>query len=232
MNCLPNTSRLNLDLNLPAPESSEYHDSTLSDLQPISATSDLAAFTHRANTSTATDPRRPSTTSDYVQRSGEHNSTALTQGHLEPSEPKQKFIPVPPEYWHDNEDEHTRISLEALRQRKYNRKLVPIPPKFRLNNEDEHTRISPCALRQRKRRNKRVSVPPEYWRGNENEHTQISPVALLKRMRSRDLIPVPPEYWRGNENEHTRISSNALALRKYKKLKSAALSRENPHAPH
>ncbi|MEJ2756625.1 MAG: hypothetical protein P8104_12565, partial [Gammaproteobacteria bacterium] len=33
-----------------------------------------------------------------------------------------------------------------------------------------------------------------------------------------------------NENEHTRISPNALALRKYKKLKAAALSDEKPHA--
>ncbi|MEJ2755370.1 MAG: hypothetical protein P8104_05930, partial [Gammaproteobacteria bacterium] len=63
-------------------------------------------------------------------------------------------------------------------------------------------------------------------------HTRISLGTLLKRKRFKEFVPVPPEYWRGNENEHTRISSNALALRKYKKLKSAALSDEKPHASH
>ncbi|MEJ2743935.1 MAG: hypothetical protein P8176_16070 [Gammaproteobacteria bacterium] len=145
---------------------------SFSDLQPITNVTEYTACLYRAETSNITDLRIPSSTSGEVQLSGEHNSTALTQGHLEQKKTKQKLIPVPPEYRFHNEDEHTRIRSSALLKRKRDMKRVPVPLEYRLRNEDEHTRISLNALTLRKRNRKPIPVPPEYRFHNENEHTR------------------------------------------------------------
>ena len=232
MSNLLNTSILNLDLNLPAPESSQYHDSPLSNLQPISTPSDLAAYIHRAGTSTTADLRSPGATSGKVQLSSEQNRTALAQERLKPSKNKQKLVPVPPKYRLLHEDGNTRIKANTLSKRRYGNQLVPVPPEYWCGNEDEHTRIRIDTLRKRKRSRELVPVPLACRRDNENEHTRIKLDTLSKRKLCRELVPVPPEYWRDNEDEQTQISLNALKKRKHRKLKSAALSSEKPHAPH
>ncbi|MEJ2681504.1 MAG: hypothetical protein P8144_08525, partial [Gammaproteobacteria bacterium] len=233
MNNRINASNWNQGLHQAAHENQKSFIISFSEQHPISnLTESLAYPYHRVETSASADLRNPRTTSGKVQLSGEHNSAALAQGHLGPREPKQKLVPVPPECRRDNEDEHTRISPNALKKRKRSRKLVLIPPEFRHNNEDEHTRISLDALYKRKRIRKLVPVPPEFRRGNEDEHTRISPNALVLRRINWELVPVPMEHRRYNEGDHTLIRVSNLALRKRKKLKSAALSGEKPHAPH
>ncbi|MEJ2756627.1 MAG: hypothetical protein P8104_12575, partial [Gammaproteobacteria bacterium] len=134
-----------------AHESQANIPNSFSELRPISdLTESLAYPYHRVNTSATADIRSPSTTSGEVQRSGEHNSAALAQGHLKPSKSKQKLVSIPPEYRLPHEDEHTRISTDALKKRKRLRERVPVPPEYRLPHEDEHTRISPNALTMRK----------------------------------------------------------------------------------
>ncbi|MEJ2670525.1 MAG: hypothetical protein P8077_09935 [Gammaproteobacteria bacterium] len=173
---------------------------SFSELHPISNLTEYLVYPyHRVEISATADLRGPSSTSIEVQLSGEQNNTTLTQGHLEPSKIKQK--------------------------------LVPVPPEFRHNNENEFTLISPKALVLRKRRRERIPVPPEFRHNNENEHTQISPNALTLRKRNRGFVPVPPEFRYDNEDEHTKIRPDTLYQRKRRKLKSAAISGEKPHAP-
>ncbi|MEJ2741808.1 MAG: hypothetical protein P8176_04815 [Gammaproteobacteria bacterium] len=233
MNNRINASNWTQGLHQATHESQANMPNSFSELHPISNLTEYLAFPyHRVGTSATADLRNPSSTSGEVQLSGEHNNTALTQGYLEPKEPKQKFVPVPPEFRINNENEHTRISLNALRQRKHSKELVPVPPKYRLDNENEHTRISPNVLSKRKRSREFVPVPPEYRRDNENEHTRISLDALYKRKCHRGFVPVPPEYRRDNENEHSQISPDALYKRKQRKLKSTTFSGEKPHVSH
>ncbi|MEJ2754654.1 MAG: hypothetical protein P8104_02170 [Gammaproteobacteria bacterium] len=208
MNNRINVSNWNQCLYQAAHENQADITSSFSELQPISNLTEYSSYLyHRVESSATADLRSPSTTSGEIQLSGELNSAALTQGHLEPSEPNQKFVSVPPEYRRNNEGEHTRISAVALRQRKRASKRVPVPPEYRCDNEDEHTRISFRELLKRKRASERVPIPQEYWRGNEDEHSRISLDALYKRKSSRILVPVPQEYRLYNEDEHTQISS-------------------------
>ncbi|MEJ2682646.1 MAG: hypothetical protein P8144_14585, partial [Gammaproteobacteria bacterium] len=167
-----------------------------------------------------------------LRRGNEDDNTRITPAKLSKRKYNMKLVSVPSEHRLPHEDEHTRINIRALSERKHKKKLVPVPSEYRLPHEDEHTRISFSVLFNRKRNGKFVSVPPEYRLPHEDEHTQITCHALLKRKHDRELVAVPLEYRRRNEDEHTKIRRNALNIRKNRKLKSAALSGEKPHAPH
>ncbi|MEJ2741805.1 MAG: hypothetical protein P8176_04800 [Gammaproteobacteria bacterium] len=208
---------MNQSLHQPIDENQEDISSLFSELQPITNLSEYSACLYRAETSTTDDLRSPSSTSGEVQLSGEHNSTALTQGHLKQSEPKQKLLPVPLALRCGNEDDNTRIMPSVLSKRKYLRKLVSVPLEYRRRNEDEHTRINSNALSLRKHARKLFPVPPEHRRRNEDEHTQVSPNALSLRKQARKLVPVPLEHRLRNEDEHTLISCRSLANRKRKR---------------
>ncbi|MEJ2681117.1 MAG: hypothetical protein P8144_06435 [Gammaproteobacteria bacterium] len=209
-----NTSILNQGLYQAVHENQANIISSFSELQPITNLSEYSACLYRAETSITADLRIPRSTSGEVQWSGAHNSTALTQGYLEQNKPKQKLVPVPPEYRRHNEDEHTRICRNVLLKRKHDREIIPVPPEYRLPHEDEHTRIRRNVLIKRKRDRVIVPVPPEYRLPHEDEHTRIRRNVLLKRKRDRESVPVPPEHRFYNEDEDTRISPNALSLRK------------------
>ncbi|MEJ2755597.1 MAG: hypothetical protein P8104_07145, partial [Gammaproteobacteria bacterium] len=207
--------------------------SSFSELHPISNVPDSLAYPyHRVETSTAADLRSLSTASGKVQLSDEHNSTSLIQGRLEPSKPKQKLVPVPPEHRLRHEDENTRIKANTLSKRISKQKLVSVPPEYWLDNENEHTRISFDALTHRKRCRELVSVPSEFRLKNEDEHTLISSTALAKRKRNRKLVPVPLELRRRNEGDHALIRIYTLEERKRKRLKSAAHVGEESDVPH
>ncbi|MEJ2741804.1 MAG: hypothetical protein P8176_04795, partial [Gammaproteobacteria bacterium] len=172
-----------------------------------------SACFYRAETSTNVELRSPCSTSGQVQLSGEHNSSALTQGHLKQSEPKQKLVPVPLELRLPKEDDNTRIRPNTLMKRISRQQVVPVPLEYRLHNEDEHTRISHHTLTQRRRDRELVSVPLELRCRDEDDNTRIKHGTLLQRKLYKSCVPVPPEFRRDNENDHTRISRNALRQR-------------------
>ncbi|MEJ2680945.1 MAG: hypothetical protein P8144_05505 [Gammaproteobacteria bacterium] len=197
MNTRINASSWTQGLHQAAHENETNIPSLFSELDPIFNLPESLTYPyHRVDTSATVDLRSPSSTSSEVHLSVEHNSVARAQGHLKPSKPKRKLVPVPPEYRRDNEDEHTRISSNALFKRKRHRERVPVPPEYWRDHEDEHTRISPNALALRMRNKELVPIPLEYRRHNEDEHALISTRTLtrrkLKKLNSTTLFVEMP----------------------------------------